>query len=58
MPFYTCTVMRLGRRQTEQRRLTRWFINLTDTQGNFTNLWFYAADGGQNRDADRGPIPR
>ena len=50
MPFYTCTVNEIGSATDGTETFNPVvYINLTDTQGSFTNLWFYAADGGQNQ---------
>jgi hypothetical protein len=50
LPFYACTVNEIGPAadgtETPDEVV---YVNLSDTQGNFTNQWFYASEGSQNQ---------
>jgi hypothetical protein len=50
MPFFSCTVNEIGpAADGTETPDPVVYINLTDTQGSFTNQWFYAAEGSQNQ---------
>jgi hypothetical protein len=53
MPWYKCTVNEVGpASDATDTPHPVVYINLTDTEGSFSNTWFYAANGIQNQVLD------